>query len=130
MKKIVTISLTLFLLTGCVNTITCKTNQSDIREIYKIKYIDNTVTTVTTTKIYKFDNKEEFKNFETMMKYTVKSNTNDNIKSSYKKKNKKYILKQVYDIENISENDLTKYGLNKNKEEFVNTLKNNGLTCK
>ena len=65
-----------------------------------------------------------------MMQYTVKSNTNNNIKSSYKKKNKKYILKQVYDIENISENDLTQYGLNKNKEELINSLKNNGLICK
>lgn len=130
MKKLITISITLLLLTGCGNKIICKTNKDTISETYTIKYSDNTVTKVTTEKTYRFDSKDEFKNFEPMMQYIIKSNTDDNIKSSYKKKNKKYILKQEYKVENISEEDLIKYGLNKNKEELVNNLKNNGLTCK
>ena len=130
MKKLITISLTLLLLTGCGNKITCKTNKDDIRETYKIKYNNNTITNVETIKTYKFKDKTEFKNFEGIIQYTVKSNSNDKIKSSYKKKNKKYILKQEYNIDNLTEEELTKFGLSKNKEELVNNLKNNGLTCK
>ena len=120
----------LFLLTGCGNKITCKTIKSDVSEVYKIKYNDNIITNIETIKTYKFKDKSEFKNYEPMMQYTVKSNTDDNVKSSYKKKYKKYILKQVYDIGNIDDDDLLKYGLSKNKEELINNLKNSGLTCK
>jgi len=127
MKKIIII-LTTILLTGCGNKITCKTNKDTISETYKIEYSDNTITNITTIKTYKFKTKEEFKNFEPMLVYYTK--TGDNIKSSYKKKNKKYILKQEYNIENISDEKLKQYGLSKNKEELINNLKNNGLTCK
>ena len=130
MKKIITITLTLLLLTGCGNKITCKTNKDDIRETYKIKYNNNTITNVETIKTYKFNTKAEFKNYEGIMRHTTVSNTTDNIKSSYKKKNKKYILKQIFDVEKLTDEELTKYGLSKNKEEFVNNLKNNGLKCK
>ena len=130
MKKIIIIFLMLFLLTGCGNKITCKTIKSDVSEVYKIKYNDNIITNIETIKTYKFKDKSEFKNYEPMMQYTVKSNTDDNVKSSYKKKYKKYILKQVYDIGNIDDDDLLKYGLSKNKEELINNLKNSGLTCK
>lgn len=128
MKKILITSITLLLLTGCGNKITCKTNKDTVSETYKIEYSDNTITNITTIKTYKFKTKEEFKNFEPMLVYYTK--TGDNIKSSYKKKSKKYILKQEYNIDNLTEEELTKYGLSKNKEELVNNLKNNGLTCK
>ncbi len=128
MKKIITISLTLFLLTGCGNTITCKTKKDDISEIYKIKYSENTITDIKTFKTYKFNSKEEFKNFEPMMIYYTK--TNENIESTYKKKHMKYVLKQVYNIENLSDEELKQYGLSKNKEELINNLKNSGLSCK
>lgn len=130
MKRIVIIFLMLFLLTGCGNKIICKTIKSDVSEVYKIKYNDNIITNIEIIKTYKFKDKSEFKNYEPMMQYTVKSNTDDNVKSSYKKKYKKYILKQVYDIGNIDDDDLLKYGLSKNKEELINNLKNSGLTCK
>lgn len=130
MKKILITSITLLLLTGCGNKIICKTNKDTISETYTIKYNDNNVTKVITEKTYKFNSKDEFKSFEPMMQYIIKSNTDDNIKSSYKKKNKKYILKQEYNVENMSEQDLKKNGLNKNKEELINNLKNSGLTCK
>ena len=130
MKKLITISITLLLLTGCGNNIICKTNKDTISETYTIEHSDNTVTKVTTKKTYKFNSKDEFKSFEPMMQYIIKSNTDDNIKSSYKKKIKKYILKQEYKVENMSDEDLINYGLNKNKEELVNNLKNSGLTCK
>lgn len=130
MKKLIAISLTIFLLTGCGNKIICKTSKDNVSETYTIEYSDNNVTKVTTQKTYKFDSKQEFKNFEGIMEYIVKLNKNENVESTYKKKFKKYILKNIYTIENMSEEDLTKYGLSNNKEDLVNNLKNNGLTCK
>jgi len=129
MKKLITITLTLFLLTGCGNTITCKTKKGDIREIYKIEYSDNTVTNLKITKTYKFDNKTDFKKYEPTMKYYTTINS-ENVKNTYKKKNKKYILTQIYNTQELTEEELTKYGLSKNKEELVEDLKNSGLTCK
>lgn len=128
-KIIITISLLLFL-TGCGNKITCKTTKDLITEEYEIKYNNDTVTTVKLLKTYKFNTKAEFKNYEGIMRHTAVSNTTDNIKSSYKKKNKKYILKQIFDVEKLSDEELTKYGLEKNKEKLIDNLKNNGLKCK
>ena len=87
MKKIIiTMSLLLFL-TGCGNKITCKTTKDLITEEYEIKYNNDKVTTVKLLKTYKFNTKAEFKNYEGIMRHTAVSNTTDNIKSSYKKKN-------------------------------------------
>jgi len=130
MKKIIiTISL-LFLLTGCSNTITCKTSKGTITETYKIKYDNNAITNIMTTKIYKFDTKEESNNYEGIMKHTVLSNKNENIEMSYKKKKKKYILTQNYNIEKLTDDELNQYGLSKNKDELIKYLEGNGLTCK
>lgn len=129
MKKLIILT-TLLLLTGCGNTITCKTKDGNIKEEYYIKYSGNDITKITTKKTYKFDDKEEFKSFESIVQYSVKASTSDNITSKYKKKNKKYILIQDYDIKNMSDEQLTKYSINKNKEEYVNKLKSDGLTCK
>ena len=128
MKRIVVLSL-LFLLTGC-GTITCRTGNGSVSEIYKIKYSGNSVNGVTVLKSYSFSSNDDFKNFEPMMKHYVRLYSNDNVDVSYVKKGKKYILKQVYDIKNISDFDLVQYGLKKNKSELVDSLKSNGLSCK
>ena len=130
MKKLITVSLILFLLTGCGKTIICKTKEGNVEEEYNIKYSGNDITKLSIKKTYKFDDVESFENFENTINYTVLSLKQNNIQTSYKKKNKKYILKQVYNIKNTNEEELKQYGLSKNKEEFVNNLKNNGLTCK
>lgn len=129
MKKLL-ILITVLLLTGCGNTITCKTNGGKISEKYKIKYNNNEITNLKTIKSYNFDTKEQFEKFESIVQYNVKAGTADNITSKYKKKNKKYILIQDYNIEKMTEEELNEYGLNKNKNEFVNNLKDSGLKCK
>ena len=129
MKKLLVLT-TLILLTGCGNTIICKTKDGDIQEKYYIKYSDNDITKIKTKKIYKFDNKEDFKQMEWIIKYSVKLGTSDNITSKYKKKNKKYILIQEYDISKMDEEQLKKQNVSNNKEEYVNKLKSDGLTCK
>lgn len=130
MKKLIIISLTLLLLTGCGNTIICKTTGGKITEEYKIKYNKNEITNLTTKKTYKLDTKEQFEKFESIVQYNVKASTAPNVTAKYKKKNKKYILIQEYNVEKMTEEELNKYSLNKNKDEFVNNLKNSGLTCK
>lgn len=130
MKKLIIISLTLVLLTGCGNKIICKTQGGKITEKYTIKYSNNQVTKLTTNKTYKLDTKEQFEKFESIIQYNVKASTAPNISAKYKKKNKKYILIQDYNIEKMTDEELEKYSLNKNKDEFVNSLKNSGLTCK
>lgn len=129
MKKTLII-LSVLLLTGCGNTIKCKTDKGTITETYKIKYKKDTITNVTTTKTYKFDTKEEANNYEGIMRHTVLSNKNENIEITYKKKKKKYILTQKYNVENITDEELNQYGLSKNKQELINNLKSDGLTCK
>lgn len=130
MKKLILISLTLLVLTGCGNKIKCKTTGGKIIEEYNIKYNKNEITNLTTKKTYKLDTKEQFKNFESIVQYNVKASTAPNVTAKYKKKNKKYILIQEYNVEKMTEEELNKYSLNKNKDEFVNNLKNSGLTCK
>lgn len=130
MKKIITISTLLLLLTGCGNTIICKTKNGDIKEEQHIKYNGNNITKITTKKIYKFKNKEDFKKMEGIIKYSVKLGTSDNVTSSYKKKNKKYILTQEYNISKMSEDQIKKSNVSNNKEEYINELKSTGLTCK
>lgn len=130
MKKIITIAVLLLMITGCDNVIICKTKGGNIKEEYSIKYSGNDITKITTKKIYRFDNKEEFKNFESIVQYSVKANISNNVTAKYKKKNKKYILIQEYNIKNMSEEELTKYSINKNKEEYINKLKLDGLICK
>ena len=129
MKKILLIT-TLLVLTGCGNTIICKTTGGKITEEYKIKYNKNEITNLTTKKTYKLDTKEQFEKFESIVQYNVKASTAPNVTAKYKKKNKKYILIQEYNINKMGADELNKYGLNKNKEEYVNRLKNNGLKCK
>lgn len=129
MKKIIILTIIVLLMTGCSNTITCKTKNSDVQEEYNIKYKNNNISKITIKKTYKFTDKKEFEQFETFVKYNA-SKENENIKSSYKKKNKKYIIKQIYKVEKMTDDELNKHSLNKNKEEFVNNLKDNGLTCK
>ena len=130
MKKLITVSLILFLLTGCGKTIICKTKEGNVEEEYNIKYSGNDITKLSIKKTYKFDDVESFENFENTINYTVLSLKQNNVKSSYKKKNKKYILKQVYNIKNTNEEELKQYGLSKNKEELLNNLKTSGLICK
>ena len=129
MKKILIIT-TLLVLTGCGNTIICKTTGGKIIEEYNIKYNKNEITNLTTKKTYKLDTKEQFEKFESIVQYNVKASTAPNVTAKYKKKNKKYILIQEYNINKMGADELNKYGLNKNKEEYVNRLKNNGLKCK
>lgn len=129
MKKIIILTIIVLLMTGCSNTITCKTKNSDVQEEYNIKYKNNNISKITIKKTYKFTDKKEFEQFETFVKYNA-SKENENIKSSYKKKNKKYIIKQIYNVEKMTDDELNKHSLIKNKEEFVNNLKDNGLTCK
>lgn len=130
MKKLITVSLILFLLTGCGKTIICKTKEGNVEEEYNIKYSGNDITKLSIKKTYKFDDVESFENFENTINYTVLSLKQNNIQTSYKKKNKKYILKQVYNIKNTNEEELKQYGLSKNKEELLNNLKTSGLICK
>ena len=58
------------------------------------------------------------------------SQQQENIEIEYKKKNKKYILKQKFEIEKLSDEQLEGYGLTKDKDTFVNSLKESGLQCK
>lgn len=129
MKKLLILT-TLILLTGCGNTIICKTKGGNIKEEYYIKYNGNDITKITTKKIYKFDNKEDFKKMEGIIQYSVKLGTSDNVTSKYKKKNKKYILIQEYNISKMSEEQLKNSKVSNNKEEYINKLKSDGLTCK
>lgn len=131
MKKILLISI-LLLLTGCKNEIICNTTNNDdnITITYKINYEKNNITNVTTEKTYKFNNEEDFKNFESLMKYEVTSNNDENTKTTYKKKNKTYTLIQKYNIKELSEDKIKTAGLKKDKQELINTLTENGLICK
>lgn len=135
MKKTVSIIMLsmLLLLTGCTKQMTCtsKGNADDITIIqeYKIKYEKNVIKNISAEKIYKFENKEKFESFENLMDYTA-SQQQENIEIEYKKKNKKYILKQKFDMEKLSDEQVEKYGLTKDKDTFVNSLKESGLQCK
>ena len=129
MKKLLILT-TLILLTGCGNTIICKTKDGNIKEEYYIKYNGNDITKITTKKIYKFNNKEDFKKMAGIIQYSVKLGTSDNVTSKYKKKNKKYILIQEYDISKMDEEQLKKQNVSNDKEEYINKLKSEGLTCK
>ncbi len=129
MKKIIILT-TLILLTGCGNTIICKTKDGNIKEEYKIEYKNNDITKITINKTYKFDNKEDFKKVEGIIQYSVKLGTSDNVTSKYKKKNKKYILIQEYNVSKMNEEELEKFNIIANKEEYINKQKSDGLTCK
>ena len=129
MKKIIILT-TLILLTGCGNTIICKTKDGNIKEEYKIEYKNNDITKITINKTYKFDNKEDFKKVEGIIQYSVKLGTSDNVTSKYKKKNKKYILIQEYNVLKMNEEELEKFNITANKEEYINKQKSDGLTCK
>ena len=130
MKKIILTTLTLILLTGCGNKIICKTKDGDVSEKYKITYKENEITNIEIQKTYKFSDKKEYNAFEKIVKQITTQEKNENIEISYKKKNKKYIITQKYNIPSISEEELKEHGLSKNKEELINNLKNNGLKCK
>ena len=129
MKKIIILT-TLILLTGCGNTIICKTKDGNIKEEYKIEYKNNDITKITINKTYKFDNKEDFKKVEGIIQYSVKLGTSDNVTSKYKKKNKKYILIQECNVLKMNEEELEKFNITANKEEYINKQKSDGLTCK
>ena len=73
MKKLITVSLILFLLTGCGKTIICKTKEGNVEEEYNIKYSGNDITKLSIKKTYKFDDVESFENFENTINYTVLS---------------------------------------------------------
>lgn len=133
MKKILGMVILTILLSGCSNKIVCRTNSNSDDNVsmkYIIKYDDNSVTGVTTEKTYSFDTKDQFKNFESYMKYMVNIGNDDDIKTFYKKRNKKYILIQKYNVVNLSDNILFQNGLKKNKDELVNYLNSNGFICK
>lgn len=130
MKKTIPL-IALLLLTGC-STVTCKTTNSDnnIDIKYKINYKSDQINNVKLTKTYKFNTKEELENYNSIMTYTVKKDTTDNTKVTIKKKSKKYILTYDYNINNMNEQELKQAGLNKDKEELIKELKNNGFICK
>lgn len=129
MKKSLII-ISALLLTGCGNKIVCKTTAGTITEKDKIEYKQNEITKITTVKTYSFEEKEDFEQFEGIIQYNVKAGTTKNTEAKYKKKNKKYILTQTYNVSNMDDAELTKLAINKNKDEYVNNLKNSGLTCK
>ena len=129
MKKSLII-ISVLLLTGCGNKIVCKTTAGTITEKDKIEYKQNEITKITTVKTYSFEEKEDFEQFEGIIQYNVKAGTTKNTEAKYKKKNKKYILTQTYNVSNMDDAELTKLAINKNKDEYVNNLKNSGLTCK
>ena len=129
MKKLIIIGAAI-LLTGCGNKIVCKTTGGKIKEEYNIKYQNNEITKLITKKKYKLDTKEQFEKFESIVQYNVKASTTNNITAKYKKKKKKYILIQEYDIKKMTDEELDKHGLSKNKNEVVDSLKNSGLVCK
>jgi hypothetical protein len=130
MKKIIVLSFLLFSLTGCGNTMVCKTKDTSISEKYVIKYDDSKIVGLKTEKVYKFETSDEFKSFEVFMKHTENSNDNDNVEVSYKKKNKKYILTRVYKLDKISDDELSDLGISIDKDTMINVLKNKGLSCK
>lgn len=129
MKKSLII-ISALLLTGCGNKIVCKTTAGTITEKDTIKYKQNEITKITTVKTYSFEEKEDFEQFEGIIQYNVKAGTTKNTEAKYKKKNKKYILTQTYNVSNMDDAELAKLAINKNKDEYVNNLKNSGLTCK
>lgn len=134
MKKILILLIPLILLTGCSKRITCKSSgeadELTITQLYKINYKGENVTNVYSEKTYKFNDKEQFKNFENLMNYTVSSLQQDNVEVTYKKKNKKYVLIQKYNTEKLTDEQLIESGLHRNKDELINSLKENGLECK
>jgi Cft2 family RNA processing exonuclease len=129
MKKTLVI-LSALLLTGCGNKIVCKTTDGAVTEKDTIKYKQNEITKITTVKTYSFEDKEEFEEFEGIIQYGVKAGTSKNTEASYKKKNKKYILTQIYNVSDMDQTELDKLAINKNKDEYVKNLENSGLTCK
>ena len=133
MKKIIKLLALTLLLSGCSNKIVCKTNNDNNNSVnikYIIKYDDNGLTNIITEKTYSFNTKEERESFEPFINYTINISNADNIKTSYKKKNKKYILIQKYDVNSISEDILLKNGLKKDKDDLLKYLSDSGLTCK
>ncbi|MBP3920847.1 MAG: hypothetical protein J6D28_04705 [Bacilli bacterium] len=131
MKKIIVLVITLIFITGCGNKIVCRTNNDNsVSEIYEISYVDDNVTDIINRKIYRFDNKEEFNNFENLMNYKVESNGNNNVKISYKKKNKKYILISEYDVDLLSDQQLKQFGLSRSLSDLKGSLMEYGLSCK
>lgn len=129
MKKISVILATL-VLTGCGNKIVCKTTAGSITEKDTIEYKQNEITKITTVKTYSFEEKDDFEQFEGIIQYNVKAGTTKNTEAKYKKKNKKYILTQIYRVSDMDESELTKLAINKDKDEYVKNLENSGLTCK
>ena len=112
MKKLITISLTLLLLTGCGNKITCKTNKDDIRETYKIKYNNNTNSSLQAEK-----DKKIYLPFTREKRISFKSNFN-NLKS--KLQTPKNFFKKTYNLDEIYMNFS---GKNINKPSFNNNIK-------
>lgn len=133
MKNKLIILAVLILLTGCNNKITCKTEGSTeelkTEQTYKISTKNNSITKVEVKKTYSFKTQNKFENFENLMKKTVETK-DENIKSSYKKKNKEYTLTEVYNIENMTDERLEELNIKRSKKEYIDILKSQGLTCK
>lgn len=129
MKKSLAV-ISILLLTGCGNKITCKTENGPIEQKFEISYKEDEIQTIKTTKTYKFTDKEEFKSYESVIQYTVKAEMSDNVTTKYKKKNKKYLLIKEYNIQKMNEEELKKVNMSRSKSEIIENFENSGLTCK
>lgn len=129
MKKSLAL-ISVILLTGCGNKIICKTENGPIEQKFEINYKEDEIQTIKTTKTYKFTDKEEFKAYESVIQYTVKADMSENVTTQYKKKNKKYILIEKYNISKMNENELKKVSMSRNKNELIENFENSGLICK
>ena len=122
--------ISILLLTGCGNKIICKTENGPIEQKFEISYKEDEIQTIKTTKTYKFTDKEEFKSYESVIQYTVKADMSDNVTTQYKKKNKKYILIEKFNISKMNEEELKKVNMSRSKSEIIENFENSGLTCK
>lgn len=133
MRKIILL-ITLLLITGCSKNVICKSSGSNedisITQEYKINYEDNNVTNISSKKTYKFEDEQQFENFENLMNYTVSMLKQDNVDASYKKKNKKYILTEKYSVQELDDEKIITLGLSKNLDELKQKMQENGLECK
>ena len=129
MKKILILT-SIILLTGCGNKIVCKTENGPIEQKFEIRYKEDEIQTIKTTKTYKFTDKEEFKAYESVIQYTVKADMSENVTTQYKKKNKKYILIENMNISKMNDDELKKVSMSRSKSEIIENFENSGLTCK
>jgi hypothetical protein len=105
-----------------------------IEQNYSINHNDDTVTNVTVTKLFAYDDQAKFDTFKDVVAKGTDANmsklANANIHFSSNINNKTYSTKLQVNVANANKSELTKLGLNKSLAKTKTDLESQGLVCK